>query len=194
PRPISVTADEKTKVYGNADPALTYTINSGSLVGNDSLGALIRAPGENVGNYLIDASVLENGNYLITANNGALSITQRPITVTADDQSKVYGNADPYLITANNGALSITQRPITVTADDQSKVYGNADPALTYTINSGSLVGNDSLGALTRAEGENVGSYLINASVLENGNYLITANNGALSITPRPITIVADDK
>jgi hypothetical protein len=45
--PITITADSKTKAFGNPDPALTYSITSGSLVGGDSLsGNLTRAPGE----------------------------------------------------------------------------------------------------------------------------------------------------
>ncbi|KIH75342.1 hypothetical protein GFER_17305, partial [Geoalkalibacter ferrihydriticus DSM 17813] len=39
-------------------------------------------------------------------------------------------------------------------------------------------------GTLSRVEGEDVGSYLIDASALANGNYLITANDGTLTITP----------
>src|SRR5947208_652573 len=40
-RAITVTADAKSKTYGNADPALTYQITIGSLVGSDSFtGAL----------------------------------------------------------------------------------------------------------------------------------------------------------
>ena len=34
---ITVTADAKSKTYGDADPALTYQITSGSLVASDSL-------------------------------------------------------------------------------------------------------------------------------------------------------------
>jgi filamentous hemagglutinin family protein len=163
PRPITVTADAKSKVYGNADPALSYAVTAGNLVGDDSLvGALSRSPGSNVGNYAIDASSLANGNYLITAQNGVLSITPRPITVTADAKSKV---------------------------------YGNDDPVLSYAVTAGNLVGDDSLvGALSRSPGGNVGNYTIDASSLANGNYLITAQNGVLSITPRPITVAADSK
>jgi autotransporter-associated beta strand protein len=161
-RPITVTADSLSKVYGNSDPTLTYQVTSGTMVGGDSLTvALTRAAGENVGSYTIDASALANGNYLITANNGALSITQRPITVTADNLNKI---------------------------------YGNSDPALTYQVTSGTMVSGDTLtGALTRSAGENVGSYTIDVGTLVNGNYLITANNGALSITQRPITVTADN-
>ena len=48
-RPIAVTADPQTKVYGNADPALTYKTTSGSLVSGDAYsGSLTRAGGETV--------------------------------------------------------------------------------------------------------------------------------------------------
>ncbi|MBE0596144.1 MAG: filamentous hemagglutinin N-terminal domain-containing protein [Desulfuromonadales bacterium] len=163
PRPITIVADGKSKVYGNADPTLTWQITNGNLVGSDTLsGVLTRTAGENVGSYTIDASALANGNYLITANNGELTITPRPITIAADDKSKV---------------------------------YGNADPTLTWQITNGNLVGSDTLsGVLTRTAGENVGSYSIDASALANGNYLITANDGALTITARPITVAAEDK
>jgi hypothetical protein len=152
-RPLTVTAADTSKTYGNVDPALSWSVTTGNLVGSYSLsGTLTRSAGENVGNYTIDASSLANGNYLITANNGTLTIDQRPITVTAADKTKT---------------------------------YGNADPALTWSVTSGNLVGSDNLsGALTRSAGENVGNYTIDASALANGNYLITANNGTLTITP----------
>ena len=155
PRPIMVAADAKSKVYGNVDPGLTYQVTQGSLVAGDSLsGVLRRAAGENVGSYTIDASALANGNYVVTAHNGALSIDARPITVTADAKSKV---------------------------------YGNVDPGLTYQVTQGSLVAGDSLsGVLRRAAGENVGSYTIDASALANGNYVVTAHNGALTIDADP--------
>ena len=49
-RDITVTADDKGKDYGDADPALTYQITSGSLVGGDSFsGAIARQAGEDAG-------------------------------------------------------------------------------------------------------------------------------------------------
>ena len=163
PRPITLQADAKTKIYGNVDPALTWSVTSGNLVGSDTLsGALSRAPGSNVGNYSIDASALANSNYLVTAQNGTLTINPRPITVVADAKSKI---------------------------------YGNVDPALSWSVTGGNLVDSDTLsGALSRAPGSNVGSYSIDASALANSNYLVTAQNGTLTINPRPITVVADAK
>jgi len=241
-RPVTVTADAKTKTYGDADPALTYQITSGSLAFSDAFtGALTRVAGENVGPYAIQQGTLAlTPNYALTYIGANLTINARPITVTADAKTKVYGDADPaltYQITSGSlafsdafsGALTraagndvgtypiqqgtlaltsnyaltyvganfaITPRPIAVTADDKSKVYGNGDPTLTYQVTSGSLVEeSDITGTLTRAAGENVGTYAIQQGTLTAGtNYTLTFVPGLLTITPRSITITADPK
>src|SRR5204863_119501 len=136
PRAITVTADGKSKTYGDADPALTYQITSGSLIGSDLFtGALTRSAGENVGSHAITQGTLAlNSNYTLS-----------------------YMGAN----------LTIAARAITVTADAKSKTYGDADPELTYDVTSGSLVGTDSFtGALTRAAGDNVGTYAIQQGTL----------------------------
>ena len=71
--------------------------------------------------------------------------------------------------------FTITPKLVTITAADKTKVYGSTDPVLTYT--SSGLVGSDSLsGALTRATGENVGSYDILLGTLSAGpNYYFSA-------------------
>ncbi|QPF73639.1 filamentous hemagglutinin N-terminal domain-containing protein [Roseateles sp. DAIF2] len=160
PRALTVTVDNASKIYGSADPALSWQLTGGSLAGSDKLsGSLTRAPGENVGRYAIDASALANGNYVVTVQEGNLTVNPRPITVTADSASKV---------------------------------YGDADPALGWRLTGGSLVGADTLGGgLTRAPGDKVGSYKIDASALVNGNYAISVVDGALTITPRAITVTA---
>ena len=96
--PITVTADPQTKVYGEADPdPLTYTCDT---EGVEFTGALERADGENenVGTYAIEQGNLDAGsNYSITFVGDDLTITPKGITVTADPQTKVYGEADPPL-------------------------------------------------------------------------------------------------
>jgi SHS2 domain-containing protein len=159
PKPITITADAATKVYGESDAELTYQITSGSLVSGDVLnGSLSRAEGEDVGDYAI-ASTLSNANYEITFVPASLSITAKLITITADAATKV---------------------------------YGESDAELTYQITSGSLVSGDVLnGSLSRAEGEDVGDYVI-TSTLSNANYEITFVPASLSITAKLITITAD--
>ena len=120
-RPITVTADAKSKVYGDADPSLTYQLTSGALVGADAFsGALARVAGESVGLYQIQQGTLTAGpNYELTFVPANLEITPRPITVTADAKSKVYGDPDPaltYQVTAGNlvGSDDIDGRKVQV--------------------------------------------------------------------------------
>ena len=102
---VTVTADAKSKVYGDGDPALTYEVTSGALASGDSFtGSLGRASGENVGSYAITQSTLSAGsNYTLTFVPANLTINTRPVTVTADAKSKTYGDADPAL--TYSGAL-----------------------------------------------------------------------------------------
>jgi hypothetical protein len=112
-RPISVMAHAKSKVYGETDPALTYQITSGSLAFSDAFtGGLSRVAGENVGEYDIQQgtlSISNIGNYTLTYVGAKLTITKRPITVTADPKSKMYGQPDPeftYQITSGSLAFN----------------------------------------------------------------------------------------
>jgi len=239
PRPITITADAKSKVYGEADPGLTYQITAGTLVPEDAItGALTRDAGENVGDYPIkQGTVALSSNYTLTYVGANLTITPRPVTITADATSKTYGDPDPaltYQITSGSLAfsdefsgtltrasgqdvgayailvgtvtlganynltfiganLTINKRPITVTANAQTKVYGDADPALTY-ITTGTLAFSDAFsGALTRDAGESVGSYAISQGTFTaGGNYTLTFVGASLSITKRPVMVTAD--
>ena len=83
PAPLTVTADAKTKRYGEPDPALSYQITSGSLTNGDSLtGSLLRAPGDDVGVYAIGQGTLTAGsNYVLTYVSAYLTITPASSTV-----------------------------------------------------------------------------------------------------------------
>ena len=96
-RPVTVTANATTKVYGSADPALTYQITSGSLAFSDAFsGALTRDAGEDVGSYAIKQGTLAlSGNYTLTYAGANLSITKASLTVTADNKFKYYNDPDP---------------------------------------------------------------------------------------------------
>ncbi len=255
PRAITVTADGKTKIYGDADPVFTYTITSGSLAGGDAFsGALDRVAGQAQGNYAINQGTLSlGGNYDLTFVPGNFFINYRFIRVIpVAPISKTYGDADPdltwpYIITqgslayddtletygtfrtlgenvgryqirglsalftSNNGgessysitftnggsvSLDITARAIEVTANAQSKAYGDTDPTLSYQITNGALqFGDVFAGSLSRATGEDVGTYGINQGTLSAGsNYTMTYVGNDLTIGQRAITIAADDQ
>ncbi|WP_164214170.1 MBG domain-containing protein, partial [Stenotrophomonas maltophilia] len=64
-----VTADAKSRIYGDANPALTWQLTAGSLVNGDNLtGGLATAAttASNVGSYAITQGSLGNGNYAVT--------------------------------------------------------------------------------------------------------------------------------
>ncbi len=131
---ITVTANPQTKVYGTADPALTYQITSGSLVNGDSLsGTLTRVPGENVGSYGIEQGTLTaGGNYDLTFVGANQLITPATLIVTAGNQTMVYGAALPTLTASYSGFVngdtvaSLTTQPtLSTTATASSHVSGN---------------------------------------------------------------------
>lgn len=95
--PVTITADNQTKIYGDNDPELTYSIFPAPVNGDQPSGQLKRMPGEDVGDYYtIDQSSLKlSANYAITFKGAAFVIKQRTITVTAKTESKTYGETDP---------------------------------------------------------------------------------------------------
>ena len=168
PRPITVTADNLSRIYGNANPALTFTVGGLGLVNGDQLtGALATTADQ-------------------TTSVGNVAITQGSV-----------GASGNYALTFVNGALTITPRPITVTADNLSRIYGDANPALTFTVGGLGLVNGDQITGTpttTANSATGVGSYAITQGTLApSSNYSLTFVNGTLAITPRPITITADD-
>ncbi|WP_406696632.1 YDG domain-containing protein [Singulisphaera sp. Ch08] len=162
---LSVAADPLTKVYGASDPALSYVV-SGLQFGDT--GAVVLA-GE-----LTRASGQNVGSYAINQN-----------TLSAGAN---------YTISFTGSSLAITARPITVTADANGKTYGDADPSLTYQLTSGSLVSGDGFsGSLSRASGENVGTYAITqGTVALNSNYALTYVGADLRINRAYLTVTAD--
>ena len=75
-RAIGVRGNDQSKVEGTSDPALSYSVTSGSLAGSDAFtGSLTRASGETIGNYQISVGTLSAGaNYLTTFTPGSFSV------------------------------------------------------------------------------------------------------------------------
>ena len=168
-KPASVTPNVAGKVYGDADPALTGTL-SGFLAADNVTAAYSRVPGETVagGPYTISATLSPAGvlsNYNITYNTAAFTITTKAASVTPNPKSKVYGMADPVLDGTLSGFLSADG----VTAT-YSRTAGEDVATSPYTISA----------------------TLSPAAVLT--NYNITYNTANLTITPKPLTITADNK
>ena len=156
--PASVTPNAATKVYGTADPAFSGIL-TGFLPADNVTATYSRTAGETVagGPYTISATLSPAavlGNYAITYNTAAFTITPLAASVTPNVASKVYGTADP----AFTGVLTGFRAADNVTA--------------TYSRNAGQTVAGSPY---------TISATLAPAGVLT--NYTITYNTAAFTIT-----------
>jgi hypothetical protein len=247
-RAITVTADAKSRAYGDVNPALTYQVGGSGLANGDTLsGALATSAttASNVGVYgITQGSLAASANYALNYASANLTVTPRAITVAADAKSRGYGDTNPALTyqvggsglangdtlsgalatsatTASNvgsyginqgtlaastnyalnyasANLTVTQRAITVTADTQSRAYGDANPTLTYQVGGSGLANGDTLsGALATSAtaASNIGVYGINqGSLAASTNYALNYASANLTVTRRAIIVTADAK
>ena len=164
----------QSKTYGANDPVFAYTSSPavGSALANgltiSFTGALARAAGENVGSsYAINEGSLANTNYNISFTGSNFSITQLNVSVTANSgQAKVYGSLDP-------ASFTYTSSPAVGSALANGQT-------ITFT------------GVLSRAAGENVGSYAIYKNTLANPNYNISYTGANFSITQLNVSVTAN--
>ena len=114
PVPLTITADNQTSPYGVALPALT--VHYSGFVNGDTLASLTRQPSVTTsamttshvsGNpYTTTARGAIDANYTISYVGGTLSITPAPLTITADNQTSVYGAALPALTVHYSGFVN----------------------------------------------------------------------------------------
>ena len=169
--PLTVKADDKSRIYGAANPLLTGTVtgvqNGDAITASYATGATLASA---VGTY--------------------------PITATLNDPGNTLAN---YSVTTTNGILTITKAPLAVKADDKSRIYGAANPLLTGTVTG--VQNGDAITAsyaTTATAASPVASYPITATLNDPGNtlvnYSVTATNGTLTVNPAPLTVKVDDK
>jgi hypothetical protein len=171
---LTVIADNGSRVYGEANPSFAYSASG--LKFSDTIDVISAAPtlattatsATGVGSTPITITGgAANSNYTLAYVNGSLTITQRPVTVTANAQSKTYGDADPAL-TYSIGATA---------------------------AGLGLINGDTLAGALTRTAGENVagGPYAISlGSLAANSNYTLAYTGNALTINPYVVSLTGN--
>lgn len=96
-RPITVTASStQSKIFGDTDPVLAYSVTSGNLSGGDTLsGSVVRVVGETAGAYAINQGTLTAGsNYALTFTSNNFTINKAtPVVSWTSPSSIVYGTA-----------------------------------------------------------------------------------------------------
>ncbi len=173
PAPLLAIADDQTKEYGAALPALTFHFTG--FVNGDTPASLTTAPTATttattpsaVGSYPIKVSGATAANYTITFQPGTLTITPAPLTVSVDDATNVYGAPLPVLLAHYQGFVN-------------GDTTASLSTALTFT---------SSATAASR-----VGKYPITATGATDPNYSVTVVPGTLTITPAPLQVQASDQ
>lgn len=181
PRPVSVIAEDNTKVYGDADPELKYTLHDG-VRGED-------------GNYYIEYA---NGPVL-TEKEGAdvpvqpgdlegTGVTREPgedvwtgehsfgkaYAINANDISPVSKDGiTNYVITMENGNFTITPAELVVTVKGgYSKTYGEENPAFDADITG--FKRDDTKETVLNGE---LGFATLCFDLSDAGKYIVTAGN-----------------
>jgi hypothetical protein len=177
--PLTITADNKARAYGVANP--TFTVSYSGFVGGETESVLSGVPylstGANLasppGTYAISAAVgsLSSMNYSFIFVSGTLTIGKPSLTVTANNVSRAYGSMNPVFTVSYSGFLTgdgpwvLTGTPeFACNADTNSPVAGNP-----YTI------------ALT-------------SGTLTSTNYDLVFVDGQLTVTQAVLTVQADNK
>ena len=107
--PLVITANSTNKVYGATLP--TFTASYSGFVNGDTFTnldtpvilATTATASSPAGTYPITASAATGTNYSISFVEGVLTVSPASITITADNQSKVFGAALPTLTATYSG-------------------------------------------------------------------------------------------
>ncbi|HJW26611.1 MAG TPA: MBG domain-containing protein [Rhodocyclaceae bacterium] len=175
---LTVAADNQSRLYGQSNPTFIQTIsgfvngeNTSVVSGTPGNGSSTATAASGVGSYTITGNALglSAANYDFTAANGTLTVNKAHLTVTADNQSRLYGQSNPTFTQTLTGFVN---------GEDSSVVSGSATGSTTANAASG------------------VGTYAItgNASGLSAANYDFTAANGTLTVNKAHLTVAADNQ
>jgi hypothetical protein len=178
PALLGVTANDTNRAYGATNPVFTATftgfVNGESPTNSDVSGepelTTIADTNSVVGAYDIIATLgtLTSTNYTFSLTNGTLTINPAAITVTAQNQTRAYGAANPPLTYSYGGFIN----------GDTASIISGA-PVLGVAAGTNSPVGN----------------YPIAISIgnLSATNYMFNLTGGTLGVTPASLTVSANN-
>ncbi len=167
PAPLMVKVDNKTKTYGEPNPEFTTEVRG--LRNGDtaaSLGVTVVGPAADspAGDHDLVASGVTSPNYTVEYTKGRLTVTRAPLTITADDKTRRYGQDKP-----------------TYTAEFDGLVNGDTPASITGLAFNGP------------PKDAHVGTYDIRPDGATNRNYDISFVRGTETVTPAPLSISAND-
>src|SRR5205085_1966895 len=109
---LTVTVNNASKTYGQSNPA--FTAGYGGVVKGDAAGSLggglsfgtSATAASHVGSYAVTGSGLTSADYTIAYVGGTLTVNKAALTITADDQTRAYGVANPTLTATYGGFVN----------------------------------------------------------------------------------------
>lgn len=165
---LTVTADDKSKTYGESDPTLTWQITEGKLAGSDMLEniSISREEGNDTKDYAITVSQTEgsNPNYDITFKGGTFTINQKTIGISWGITEFTYNGEtklptatptgaeydDELAFTVSGGqteaGTNYTATVTNITGDKAANYKLPTDVTTTFVINKGTQTAPSGLG------------------------------------------------
>jgi filamentous hemagglutinin family protein len=191
---VSVSINGPVKMYDGTDAA---TLTPANFVLDGALdGDTVTLTGGATGRY--DTAQAGTGKQV--------SVTGLGLGAASNGAAAVYGyRLASSTVSGNTGVISAAPL-VLVTASDQTKIYGDTLIFNGTEFSSAGLVNGETIGRVTLSSAGAPasaqvagGPYAIVASdatggTFSPGNYTIAYANGSLRVTPRPLTIAADDK
>jgi hypothetical protein len=173
PAPLTVTAADTNRAYGQANPEFTGTItgvtNGDNITAAYSCSATTTSP---VGTYPVlpgTALGTDLTNYTITYANGTLTVNPAALSITADNRTKTYGQTVTFA-----GAEFTTG----------GLVNGDTVTSVTLTCSGAAATATVAGSPYAIVPSTPVGTGL--------ANYTITYFNGSLTVSPAVLTIAAN--
>ena len=179
PAPLTVTARNVSKVYGQTPTLTAYSVSglqNSETIGSASLSSsgTVATAGVTGSPYRIIASAATGGtfdarNYSITYVNGNLTVSAAPLTITASNASKVYGQT-PTLSSFTSSALQNSETIGSVTETSTGSAVTAGVAGSPYSIVASAATG----------------------GTFAPGNYSISYVNGDLAVTPLAIAVATN--
>lgn len=182
-RDLVLTADDLARFYGDANPNFTFTTTG--LQGGDTLATALNGTpmlgttanaftgvGTAAITFLNGGALSANG-YNLVLVNGELTINPAPLVVTANNQTKVYGDTFNF-----NGS------EFTAAGLKNGETIGSVDLASAGAVATANVAGSPYAITAANAQG----------GTFDSNNYTISYVNGQLNITPAPLILTANDQ
>jgi hypothetical protein len=151
PTPLLITASNATRAYGQTNPVFSAGFNG--FVNNESPSVLqgtlalttTATTNSHVGLYPIQPSGLSATNYSITFSNGTLTVNRATLTVTANNQQRVFSAPNPQLTVTFSGFVNGETAAVVSGSAGLTTTATNASPPGSYPITAtiGSLSANN---------------------------------------------------